>query len=119
MNNLTPKRELNTRKWLDIIRVCRTSGLTVNAWCSENGIRRKSYYYWLAKFRRQAADQLPERTALKTIVPAPVFAEIPLKRKPVPCADPVSIKIGNAVISLPQGSSPEMVNAVIRAVSLC
>lgn len=29
---------------------------TVKRWCLENGIREKSYYYWLRKFRKEAAE---------------------------------------------------------------
>ena len=32
-------------QWLDIIHACNTSGLTRKAWCKQNGINIKSFYY--------------------------------------------------------------------------
>ena len=32
--------------WAARIMACRGSGMTVRAWCQENGISEKTYYYW-------------------------------------------------------------------------
>jgi hypothetical protein len=64
--------------WQSIIKQCqeRPGHTTVKRWCLENGIREKSYYYWLRKFRKEAAEQMPVPAAVTN--PSPVtFAEIP------------------------------------------
>jgi len=33
-------------RWSGKIAACRSSGMTVRAWCQENGISEKTYYYW-------------------------------------------------------------------------
>ena len=32
--------------WTARIMACRSSGMTVRAWCRENGLSEKTYYYW-------------------------------------------------------------------------
>lgn len=64
--------------WHNVIKQCqeRPEHTTVKQWCIDNDISEKSYYYWLRKFRKEAAQQMPvPATAQK---PSPVtFAEIP------------------------------------------
>lgn len=61
MNELTPNAQLRIQYWLDIIHQCRESGQSNSQWCAENGISIKSYYYWLAKIRKMAVEELPRK----------------------------------------------------------
>ena len=61
MNELTPNAQLRIQYWLDIIHQCRESGQSNSQWCTENGISIKSYYYWLAKIRKMAVEELPRK----------------------------------------------------------
>ena len=64
--------------WQSVIRQCqeRPEHTTVKQWCLENGVHEKAYYYWLRKFRKEAAQQMPVPTTVQK--PSPVtFAEIP------------------------------------------
>ncbi|GAU79321.1 hypothetical protein [Fusibacter sp. 3D3] len=36
-------------KWISIIAAQNASGLSIKAWCQENGVNEASYYYWLKK----------------------------------------------------------------------
>ena len=36
--------------------------MTVKQWLADNGIKEKSYYYWLRKFRKEAYDANSART---------------------------------------------------------
>ena len=46
-------QEYNTRsklgEWIERVKVCRGSGMTVKAWCAQNGLPEKTYYYWQRK----------------------------------------------------------------------
>ena len=46
--------------WHNIIKQCqeRPEHTTVKQWCFDNDISEKSYYYWLRKFRKEAAQQM-------------------------------------------------------------
>ena len=35
----------NLAQWQQLMYDCRRSGMTVKAWCAENGVSEKSYYY--------------------------------------------------------------------------
>ena len=37
--------DVRRQQWLDIIQACNASGLTKKAWCEQNGINIKSFYY--------------------------------------------------------------------------
>lgn len=49
-------QEYRTNQWMEQIRSCRSSAMTVKAWCAENEINLKSYYYWLRKIRAAAIE---------------------------------------------------------------
>ena len=46
-------QEHNTRsklsEWSERVTACRSSGMTVKAWCTQNGLPEKTYYYWQRK----------------------------------------------------------------------
>lgn len=54
--------------WTERVRECHTSGLTVKAWCQQNNVSPKTYYYWQRKVRKQiyalkvGSDQSPAGT---------------------------------------------------------
>ena len=48
---LPPDKQVKLQYWLEVIRQCRASGLTNQAWCEQHNISLKSYYYWIAKIR--------------------------------------------------------------------
>ena len=47
------KADVRKSQWAEIIKACQSSGMTVKAWCLENGINIKSYYYRLRKRKRK------------------------------------------------------------------
>lgn len=50
------KADVRKSQWAEIIKACQRSGMTVKAWCLENGINIKSYYYRLRKLREELCD---------------------------------------------------------------
>ncbi len=68
--------DVRRANWLNIVNQCqnRPADMSVKQWRAENGIKEKTYYYWLRKFRKEACNQmqLPTVTA-KTDV---TFAEV-------------------------------------------
>ena len=54
MNTMTVKNQLNLAQGQHMIKACQDSGMTVAAWCAENGITRWKYFYWLKKVREAA-----------------------------------------------------------------
>ena len=85
ISTLTPDKQVKLQYWLDVIRQCRGSGLTNQVWCEQHDISLKSYYYWIAKIRKLALEELPRknhgsRQRMEQTVPAldaaPEFTEV-------------------------------------------
>ena len=55
------KREALIPAWQERIRECRSSGLTVRAWCAMNNISRQTYYNW-EKMCLSKVEQNPKRS---------------------------------------------------------
>ena len=55
----TVKQEVRLREWAAQVEAQQPSGLTVQQWCTENGIKLKTYYYRLKKVREQFLDSTP------------------------------------------------------------
>ena len=57
----TDLQTLNTnqalQEWSARIKECRNSGMTVRNWCSEQGIRTQTFYYWQKKLFNMFANQ--------------------------------------------------------------
>ena len=92
--------------WQDRIRECRNSGQTVVAWCAENGISEKTYYYWQRKL-----FQMSEAAG-------PRFAEI---EAPVHTAGHLAatVQIGTAQAEIYNGADAETLKALVVAMKSC
>lgn len=45
--------------WIQRIKECRESGMTVKVWCIANEINEKNCYYWMRKIKKEAFEALP------------------------------------------------------------
>ena len=126
---LTPDKQVKFQYWLDVIRQCRASGLTNQVWCEQHDISLKSYYYWIAKIRKMALEELPrkrngsrpvmEQTAL---LPdgAPEFTEVSLRdRQDFSAAPAAVLHIGTVTVELFEDTSRELLEAIMKAVRSC
>lgn len=87
----TVKQKLHLREWIEQIKAQQESGMTVAAYCAQNGINIKTYYYHLRKVRehfvesepaivpvavpRSATDIRIEKNGLQISLPADVSAD--------------------------------------------
>ena len=97
----TVKQEVRLREWAAQVEAQQTSGLTVQQWCTENGIKLKTYYYRLKKVREQFLDSTP------VIVPLHV---------PQQSSD-ICIEKNGLQISMPANISPDILLALVQ--TLC
>lgn len=66
--------QANLRQWSQAVQECRTSGLSVKAWCVAHGIATATYYRWERAVLSEAQQQ--------QVKPATVsFAELPAPAK--------------------------------------
>ena len=105
------------QEWSTRIAECRSSGMSVRAWCKEQGIAIQTYYHWEKRFVSEATRQLS--------LPAATQARMLMRVNPdaLPNGDENSIgygiiiRHGESVITLPAGSSAEAVADLVKALN--
>ena len=102
------KTDLLMREWAQMVRECRSSGLTVKEWCANNGVNIKTYYYRLKRVRNYMCNNNTKLPAHHDIVPVPI--------ETVPDDDNRQIKIITSTISveLPSTIQPQLLKAAIE-----
>ena len=97
--------------WTARIMACRSSGMTVRAWCQENGLSEKTYYYWQRRLFQALSEQ---QTAHET-----AFAEVtPLQ--PVCSGNvAVTVRIAGAEADIHSGADAATVETVLRLLKSC
>lgn len=108
------KTEVRTGRWLESVRRCRESGMTVRSWCEANGIKVKSYYYWLRKFRTQLCDQLKD-SEVNHSRDSVCIGSVPVCVGSVPSVtrSAVTVRLDGLTVEIADGTSEEIIGAVI------
>ncbi len=98
--------------WTARIAACRGSGMTVRAWCRENGLSEKTYYYW----QRRLYDTLSRQRETAQ----PTFAEItPSILNRLDPSIAVTVRISGAEADIHVGADAATVETVLRILKLC
>ena len=109
MNKITTaiteiKTTVSMEQWQQRIMECQQSGMSIKAWCQENGVATSSYYHYLRKIRESMLQE-------KQIVPV----ELP---KPTGSSG-IRIESGEITVTLPESVSAEQLTAVLSALKSC
>ena len=94
-----------TAVWAERIAACRSSDLTVRAWCHEKQLSEKTYYYWQHRLFKLAAEQ---QASFAEITPAAV------ERMPALAA---TVRIGRIEAEIYHGADPGTVETLLRFLS--
>lgn len=102
-------KQERSENWTARIMACRSSGMTVRAWCRENGLSEKTYYYWQRRLFQTLSEQ---HTVYKT-----AFAEV----TPPVCSGnvAVAVRIAGAVADIHPGADAATVETVLRILKSC
>ncbi|MCX7923043.1 MAG: IS66 family insertion sequence element accessory protein TnpB [Clostridia bacterium] len=108
------KNEFRLRQWTQMIRDCQESGMTVVAWCEQNDIKPKSYYYWLRRIRTLACEN-------NTFVPTQNNHQIvPVALKHTGSSTAVTIHLSSISVDIHDGAARETIETVLAALkSIC
>lgn len=99
---LAVRDEYRAKNWALMIQECKASGLTNKEFCRQRGISEKSFYYWLRKFRNEAAEAAGPRLVQLESGPAP--------------KDMLQIRYLGAELKLPAGVNMEAVAALLQSI---
>ena len=110
------KKYLKKEQWKTLIRDCQNSEMTVKAWCKANGICEQTYYRNLRKYREEICASLPAPRNKANGNQPVVFqkVELPVSRVTDGSAT-IRLHLCNAVVEIQEGTSPETIQAVLRA----
>ena len=104
-------RQERLENWTARIMACRSSGMTVRAWCQENGLSEKTYYYWQRRlFQTLSEQQAAHETAFAEVTPP----------RPV-CSEnvAVSVRISGVEANIHNGADAATVETVLRILKSC
>lgn len=130
ISSLTPDKQVKLQHWLVVIHQCRASGMTNQEWCEQNGVSLKSYYYWLAKIRKLALEDIP-RKQYASALPADqknselsqhqaTFTELSLTNTAAFDNNAAAIlHIGSVTIKIFEHTSSELISSIVKAVQPC
>lgn len=108
------KRMARVSEWKGLIQEQKESGMTIRAWCKQNGFRENTYYYWLKIIRAEAIEQVETNAALLRIEPN----ELPEgKGEPQTKTERIMVRINDAVIEFPQKIPVEQIASFIKALN--
>lgn len=108
------KRMARVSEWKGLIQEQKESGMTIRAWCEQNGFRENTYYYWLKIIRAEAIEQVEKNAALLRIEPN----ELPEgKGEPQTKTERIMVRINDAVIEFPLEIPVEQIAAFIKALN--
>ena len=113
------KSEFRLQQWADIINSCQSSGQTVVAWCEENGINIKTYYYWLRKLRLRMMNEqsLPAARQSESL---PCLKKLEVQVPVSNTQTAVMIHLPTATLEIRNGASQQTFEAVLLALkSVC
>ena len=97
------KNKIRISEWSDMVRTCRSSGLTVQQWCNSNGINIKTYYYRLRKVREALCEDTHD------------IVQIPITNVNAVSVTPsIKINAGNLNVELPDTIPAATLRSVIE-----
>lgn len=114
MTSIELKHESNMQRWAQAIEECRSSGVSVKAWCETQGITTTTYYRWeravLSKV--QIPQKLPTRVS---------FAELPAvsQVQRTVAQQVATLRYKEVSLDIYPGMDTDMLQLIISALRSC
>ena len=124
MNANEAKHEARVSEWAERVRECRSSGLSVKAWCAEREIKPATYYRWEHEVLTRADSGMSKRSVNRGTPEEPVaFVELPeagIHQEDVRWKGRVvaELETGKGVVRIYEWADAEVVRALCGA-ALC
>lgn len=101
------KKKVSLSEWQQRIIDCQNSGMSVRAWCRENGISPSTYYLNLKKIRESVIrESVLEESRIIPIEPP---------QTEIQPTEEIRIEAGGITVTLPENVSSDRLTAVIAA----
>lgn len=103
-------RQERLERWSGKIAACRGSGMTVRAWCQENGITEKTYYYWQRRLYQELTCAQAQSNGFADITPPKVGNSGQIAAR---------VHISGSEVEIYNGAGAATLEAVFRGVQSC
>lgn len=117
MNVQELKHAARLQEWSERVAECRSSGMGVKAWCAANDVALKTYYNW----ERQIVKAATRQYALPAHIQNGQLVRVNPDTLPGGDMDDtgfgITIRHGESIITLPDGSHAEMVADLVKALN--
>jgi len=112
------KHQYQISKWTPIIKECHASGMTVKAWCLENKVNEKQFFYWQRKIREEicASVETTVKEQPTVFVPFQIQDYDKKSSQSVPFSPDLVISIGDYRLELGNQTSPELLETVLKVI---
>ena len=108
MNQLT--KDVRYRKWAEIILAANNSGLSKTEFCKQNGISKRTLYYYQNKIRQGLYDNVMQEEAIPLV-------EVPLSGRQSSSSDRAAIiHFGDITIEISDGISESTLMSIGRMI---
>ena len=111
-------RNMRLQAWAMMIREQAQSGLTIRAWCDQNGLSTKSFYYRRKQVRAMVLDSA-ERPMFARLTPPDPLPAVPVhagSSDPSVFCPQLVIKVSDSVIGVSAETPKELLSAVLGVV---
>ena len=113
MPSIELKHQTQLTKWVELIKECRASGLSVKSWCQQSGVAPTTYYRWERAVLAEA--ETAQRPA------PPLFAEIPVPQQVNrnAAALTATLRIGEASLDIYTGCDADQLKTLVELLRSC
>jgi hypothetical protein len=93
--------------------------MTVKAWCLENNVDEKQFFYWQKRVREELCTsvQAPEKEQSTVFAPLPIQAHQKETSQSDLFKPNLVISIGDYRLELANQTSPELIEAVLKVIN--
>lgn len=106
---LEVRKAYRLQEWPKIVEACRASGLSNRAFCKENGIPEKTFYYRLKQLREAAIQQQTQTQIVQ-------LEECTSEKCEQPADEILHIRYCGAVLDLPAGVDLDAVASLLKSI---
>ena len=103
---------IRNRQWMEMIHARKQSGLSVSAWCRENGISENCYYYRQQKLRNLMGSELHKFVEIH--MPEERSSAHSHNENSIISTATAYIKTGASVICLTNDASEELIARIVK-----
>lgn len=105
-------RDVRLAHWASLIQQCNESGLSKKAWCAQNRINEKSFYYWQRCVRKALYHKQTSTTSLAmSFVEVPAISETAVAPAPIAA----TIRMNGCTIEISNSASGEFLQQLLGA----